>query len=108
VIQKAAKTEKEEATKTGAKLKEKERGQRSWAAGARILANRAHMARNATGRGPHGPPQEFDRTLLSERRKDTDEEVPKEDTSDNDSVGSAGSSSGSLGVERGVEPKNQE
>jgi hypothetical protein len=57
---------------------------------------------------PHGPPMEFDRRSLSERRKDKDGKVPKEDTSDNDSVGSAGFSSGSLGVERGIKPKTQE
>jgi hypothetical protein len=51
VIQKAVTTEKEKATKTGAKLKEKERGQRSRAAGAQIMVNRAHVARNVIGHG---------------------------------------------------------
>jgi hypothetical protein len=57
---------------------------------------------------PLGSPQEFDRRPLSERRKDTHEQVSKEDTSDNNSVVSVGFSSGSSGVERGVKPKNQE
>jgi hypothetical protein len=59
VIPKATKVEKEEATITGAKLKEKERGRRSWAAGAQTLVKCAHMVGNFAGRGrtttPAGP-----------------------------------------------------
>ena len=54
-----------------------------------------------------GPPQVFGRRIMSERRKDKDGKGLKEDTSDNNSVVSAGPSSGS-GVDRGVKPKNQE
>jgi hypothetical protein len=59
VIQQAVEMEKEVATKAGAKLKEKERGQRSWAAGAQILAKCALVVGNVFGRGratnPTGP-----------------------------------------------------
>jgi hypothetical protein len=59
VMQQAMNMEKEEATITGAKLKEKERGRRSWAAGARILVKCARLVRNVTGRrratSPTGP-----------------------------------------------------
>jgi hypothetical protein len=73
VIQNAVEMGKEEATKTGAKLKEKERGQRSWAAGAQILVKCARMVRNVIGCGratnPMGPRRNLTGDLRVEREK---------------------------------------
>jgi hypothetical protein len=62
----------------------------------------------ARDKPPLGPPIEFDRRPVRERRKDTPGPIAKEEISDNDLIGSAASSSGSAGAERGFEPKMSE
>jgi hypothetical protein len=60
---------------------------------------------------PQGPPVEFDRRPVRERRNNTPGPIVKEEISDNASIGSAASSSGSEGSEqalRGTKPKMSE
>jgi hypothetical protein len=67
--------------------------------------------RRARSLPPRGPPVEFDRRPVRGRRINTPGPLITEETSDNDSGGSAASSSGSAGsgqALRGIKPKLSE